>query len=163
MNLTAPIEWHGYELLIGIVYAIIAIIGLYFIASHRNIGKGIITLGFSTIIALMTFLPVIAPKIEGYTQGSPIAFYESMKTRDVLIYPTAYKSYAHLFYSAKLPPKDFPNYVKPSDEDLMNGISEKPVFFMAKVKRAKELMNDPRVEPIKDLHGFTVFRVKNTQ
>jgi hypothetical protein len=80
-----------------------------------------------------------------------------------LIYPTAYKSYAHLFYSGKLPPKNFPNYDKPSDEELMNGISEKPVFFMAKVKRAQELLKDPRVEPIKELHGFTVFRVKNTQ
>ena len=163
MNLMAPVEWHGYELMIGIVYAIIASMALYFIASHRIIEKGIITLGFSTIIALMTFLPVIAPKIEGYTQGSPIAFYESMKTHDVLIYPTGYKSYAHLFYSGKLPPKDFPNYERPSDEDLMNGASEKPVFFMAKVKRAKDLMNDPRVEAIKDLHGFTVFRVKQKQ
>lgn len=163
MNLTAPVQWYGYELMIGTLYAIIASIGLYFIASHRNIEKGIITLGISTTFALMTFLPVIAPKIEGYTQGSPIAFYESMKSQDVLIYPTAYKSYAHLFYSGKLPPKNFPNYDKPSDEELMNGISEKPVFFMAKLKRAKELMNDSRVEAIKELHGFTVFRVKNTQ
>lgn len=163
MNLTAPVEWNGYELLIGIMYAIIASVALFFIASHRNITKGIIMLGSSTTFALMSFLPVIAPKIEGYTQGSPIAFYESLKSQDILIYPTAYKSYAHLFYSGKLPPKDFPNYERPSDEELMNGASEKPVFFMAKLKRAKELSNDSRVEQIKELHGFTVFRVKKTQ
>jgi 4-amino-4-deoxy-L-arabinose transferase-like glycosyltransferase len=159
LNLGAPIIWHGYELGIGLMYMIIAGFGVYFLYTQESFEKGILILGISTIFALMTFLPIIAPKIEGYTQGSPIAFYESMKSRDVLIYPTAYKSYAHLFYSGKLPPSDFPNYNKPTDEDLMNGASKKPVFFMAKVKRAMELRKDPRLEPISELHGFTVFRV----
>ena len=159
LNLGAPIIWHGYELGIGLMYMIIAGFGVYFLYTQESFEKGILILGISTIFALMTFLPIIAPKIEGYTQGSPIAFYESMKSRDVLIYPTAYKSYAHLFYSGKLPPSDFPNYNKPTDEDLMNGASKKPVFFMAKVKRALELRKDPRLEPISELHGFTVFRV----
>jgi hypothetical protein len=159
LNLGAPIIWHGYELGIGLMYMIIAGFGVYFLYTQESFEKGILILGISTIFALMTFLPIIAPKIEGYTQGSPIAFYESMKSRDVLIYPTAYKSYAHLFYSGKLPPSDFPNYNKPTDEDLMNGASKKPVFFMAKLKRALELRKDPRLEPISELHGFTVFRV----
>jgi 4-amino-4-deoxy-L-arabinose transferase-like glycosyltransferase len=159
LNLGAPIIWHGYELGIGLMYMIIAGFGVYFLYTQESFEKGILILGISTIFALMTFLPIIAPKIEGYTQGSPIAFYESKKSQDVLIYPTAYKSYAHLFYSGKLPPRDFPNYNKPTDEDLMNGASKKPVFFMAKLKRALELRKDPRLEPISELHGFTVFRV----
>ena len=159
LNLGAPIVWHGYELGIGIMYMIIAGFGVYCLYFQKSLEKGMLLLGISTIFALMTFLPIIAPKIEGYTQGSPIAFYESMRSQDVLIYPTAYKSFAHLFYSGKLPPSDFPNYNKPTDEDLMNGASKKPVFFMAKVKRAMELRKDPRLEPISELHGFTVFRV----
>jgi len=162
LNLGAPVYWSGFELVIGLIYFIIAGYGMYLIGTQRNIHAGLIVLSSGTVFALMTFLPIISPKIEGYTQGSPIAFYESMKSQDVLIYPTAYKSYAHLFYSGKLPPRDFPNYTKPSDEELMNGASEKPVFFMAKVHRARELQKDSRLELIKDLHGFSVFRVKNT-
>jgi len=162
LNLGAPVIWNGFELMIGIVYAIIAGFAFYQIGIQNRIQYGLIILSSSTVIALMTFLPIIAPKIEGYTQASPIAFYESLQSQDVLIYPTAYKSYAHLFYAGKLPPRDFPNYEKASDEDLMNGASEKPVFFMAKVQRSRDLQKDTRLEFIKDLHGFSVFRVKST-
>jgi hypothetical protein len=72
LNLGAPIEWQGYELAIGILYLTIAAIGLSFLFYRKSIEKGIVILGISTIFALMTFLPVIAPKIEGYTQGSTI-------------------------------------------------------------------------------------------
>ena len=162
MNLTAPVYWSGYELGIGIIYFMIGITGWFFLQKQTMMKKGIVLLACSTMIALLTFLPIIAPKIEGYTQASPIAFYQGMQGKDVLLYPSGFKSYAHLFYSGKLPPKEFPEYTKLTDEELMNGASKKPVFFVAKIKRAQELLHDPRVKPIAELHGFTVFRVQST-
>jgi len=162
MNLTAPVYWSGYELGIGIIYFIIGITGWFFLQKQTMMKKGIVLLACSTMIALLTFLPIIAPKIEGYTQASPIAFYQGMQGKDVLLYPSGFKSYAHLFYSGKLPPKEFPEYTKLTDEELMNGASKKPVFFVAKIKRAQELLHDPRVKPIAELHGFTVFRLQST-
>ncbi|MBM4151644.1 MAG: glycosyltransferase family 39 protein [Ignavibacteria bacterium] len=162
MNLTAPVYWSGYELGIGIIYFIIGITGWFFLQKQTMMKKGIVFLACSTMIALLTFLPIIAPKIEGYTQASPIAFYQGMQGKDVLLYPSGFKSYAHLFYSRKLPPKEFPEYTKLTDEELMNGASKKPVFFVAKIKRAQELLHDPRVKPIAELHGFTLFRVQST-
>jgi len=162
MNLTAPVYWSGYELGIGIIYFMIGIAGWFFLQKQTMMKKGIVLLACSTMIALLTFLPIIAPKIEGYTQASPIAFYQGMQGKDVLLYPSGFKSYAHLFYSRKLPPKEFPEYTKLTDEELMNGASKKPVFFVAKIKRAQELLHDPRVKPIAELHGFTLFRVQST-
>jgi hypothetical protein len=83
--------------------------------------------------------------------------------KDVLIYPSGFKSYAHLFYANKLPPSDFPDYARLSDEELLNGASKKPVFFIAKTKRANEMQDDSRMEAIGEFHGFTVFRVKTTK
>jgi len=162
MNLTAPVYWSGYELGIGIIYFMIGIAGWFFLQKQTMMKKGIVLLACSTMIALLTFLPIIAPKIEGYTQASPIAFYQGMQGKDVLLYPSGFKSYAHLFYSGKLPPKEFSEYTKLTDEELMNGASKKPVFFVAKIKRAQELLHDPRVKPIAELHGFTVFRLQST-
>lgn len=161
MNLSAPVYWSGFELGIGMIYCIIGIIGWTFLRKQTMMEKGVLLLTCSTIIALLTFLPIIAPKIEGYTQASPIAFYQGMQGKDVLLYPSGFKSYAHLFYSGKLPPKEFPEYARLSDEELMNGASKKPVFFVAKIKRAQELLLDPRVKPIHELHGFTVFQVQS--
>ena len=161
MNLTAPVTWTGFELFIGVLYSSIGIFALICIQKQHLIERGMGLLSFSTIISLMLFLPIIAPKIEGYTQAAPIAFYQSLKGKDVLIYPSGYKSYAHLFYAEKLPPTDYPNSVRHTDEELMNGASKKPVFFIAKIKRAKEMMLDSRVIPVKDLHGFKVFRVQS--
>ena len=163
LNLTAPVQWTGIELAIGIVYAIIACMGLILLQRKEMIFKGIIVVSGATMIALMTFLPIIAPKIEGYTQASIIDFYKSMKHKDVLLYPTGFKSYAHLFYSEKRLPRDFPDNRSYTDEELMNGASKKPVFFIAKVRRAKELRGDFRVQHIQDFHGFSVFRVITQQ
>jgi 4-amino-4-deoxy-L-arabinose transferase-like glycosyltransferase len=163
MNLTAPVSWSGYELSIGIVYFCIVMISIYFLGKQQLLEKGLLLLCLSTMFGLMAFLPVIAPKIEGYTQASPISFYQSMIGKDVLIYPSGFKSYAHLFYANKLPPSDFPDYARLSDEELLNGASKKPVFFIAKTKRANEMQDDPRMEAIGEFHGFTVFRVKTTK
>lgn len=159
-NLEAPVIWHSYEIGIGIVYVSIALIALFYLRKQESIEKGLFMLATSTAVSLFAFLPIIAPKIEGYTQASPISFYQSLKGKDVLLYPSGFKSYAHLFYSEKLPPSAFPVYSRYSDEELMNGASKKPVFFVAKIKRAQEMRKDPRIEPIAEYHGFTVFRVK---
>lgn len=65
---------------------------------------GIYTVFLSTIPTLWLFLPLIAPKIEAYTQGSAIEFYQSLEGKDIYVYPYHFKSYAHLFYSKNFHP-----------------------------------------------------------
>ena len=68
-----------------------------------------------------------------------------------------FKSYAHLFYSRKMPPEDG---TVPGREELLTGKIDKPAYFVMKVNRAgKYLDKYPQLEKINEKNGF-VFAIR---
>jgi len=96
-NLKADVHWSGYEFLIGVFFLIGIFVTLYFIVMKKKMNfvpvLFIITLVTTNLAAL-----IFAPKIEQYTQGAAIEFYQ----RSINKLPVAtigFKSYANYFYS----------------------------------------------------------------
>lgn len=165
-NLEAPVEWHSYEMLIGIGYFVVIVFILYkFILAKSTISNRkwlfISSLSVSTALCLFLFGAMIVPKIERYTQGSAIDFYESKRGQDVYIHVLGFKSYAHLFYFQKQPSKK--PFLKDSDYEnwLLNGNVDKPVFFVTKNDRIEDYRNNPNLEIIKEENGFVFLRRRN--
>ena len=154
-NLTAPVEWQGWEWMIGTVYGLL-ILGLLVLRQKRPVGS-VVTLFLATPVLLWFVLPAIVPKIERYTQGAVIDFYEAKQGQDVYIEPIGYKSYAHLFYFQKQPPTN-PNSYR--EDWLINGPVDKPAFFVTRNINIDQYRYNPNLEIIREEAGFVFLRRK---
>ncbi len=160
-NLTAPVQWGKWETTIGITFGFAIIVSLFL----PNRSK-IIVLFASTVISSWLFLPIIAPKIEGYTQASAVEFYQSLQDKDCYVKPVGFKSYAHLFYTKKprclapssldILPDDFENW-------LFDGDIDKPAYFVCKMQDAHICRQHKNIHEIGEKAGFVFFwRVPDT-
>jgi len=154
-NFTAPVDWDGWEWIIGLAYGLL--IGWALWTRQRKPLRGMVGLFMATPLLLWTFLPVIVPKLERYIQGGVIDFYEAKQGQDIYVQPIGYKSYAHLFYFRKEPPTN-PN--SNNEEWLLNGPVDKPTFFITKVDRAQNYRYNPNLELLSEEYGFVYFRRK---
>src|SRR5690606_763139 len=99
-SLDVSVPWTGFESLIGIGYFIAVLFTIWFFAKKKNT-RGILFLFYSTALCLFIYLLSVVPKIEQYSQGPAIKFYESLQAQDVYIWPVGFRSYAHYFYAKK--------------------------------------------------------------
>lgn len=158
-NLSAPVAWTGWETGVGILYLVMAASGVILLAKKRA-AAGFAALFSATAVAVWLFLPVIAPKIEGYTQSAPTQFYESLQGQECYIKPVGFKSYAHLFYSRKpqhlsaaalgIAPDDFEHW-------LFEGAIDKPAYFVCKQQNADICRRQKNLRQIDEKAGFMFF------
>ena len=164
-NLEAPVEWQGAEILIGILYFVILVFITFKFTNEKSNIKNrkwlfISILSLSSALCLLFFGANVVPKIERYTQGAAIDFYESKRGQDVYIQVLGFKSYAHLFYFQKK--KSVYSAQKESEYEnwLLNGKVDKPVFFITKIDRLKDYHYHPNLEVIKEENGFVFLKRK---
>ena len=128
-SLNVTVQWSGFESLIGICYFILVIVAVILFYKKKN-RVAILFLFYSTAICLFIYLFSVVPKIEKYSQGPAIDFYETLVGKDVYVWPIGFKSYAQYFY-AKKPAS--PVYGEKDEQFLLKGNIKKPAFFVVKV------------------------------
>jgi len=92
------VGWNGYEYLIGVVYAVVI---LFFIGClyKRKIQLALMILVIGLGSSMILFSKYVVPKIEMYSQGPAIEFYESVQDENKYVVTVGFKSYAHYFYA----------------------------------------------------------------
>lgn len=153
-SLQVKVNWSGYESFIGIAYFML-IVAAVIMLSKKQYLKGILFLFYSTAICLFIYLLAVVPKIERYSQGPAIDFYESMKGKDAYIWPIGFKSYAQYFY-AKKPPS--PIYGEADENFLLEGNIDKPAFFVVKINNTTFDSTCKECKLIKQEGGFKFYR-----
>lgn len=128
-SLNINVHWTGLESLTGILYFILVALAVY-LFSKRYHWKALLLLFYGTAVCLFVYLITVVPKIERYSQGPAIDFYQSLKGKDVYVWPVGFKSYAQYFYAEK---PQFPKYGKDDLDFLMTGAIDKPAYFVVKV------------------------------
>lgn len=133
-----------------------------------------------TLVSLQLFLLLILPRIEPFTQGPALSFFEKLQEDDVYIETLGYKSYAQYFYGKMMPVGDTASYRAFTDstlyryqgmasrdipnqqfkEWLMNGAIDKPAYFVSKIQQEKEFSAHPNLEVIGKEGGFVFYRRK---
>ncbi|MCK6604912.1 MAG: glycosyltransferase family 39 protein [Ignavibacteriaceae bacterium] len=172
-NLEAPVIWGGYEFVPGLIYAALIIFALVLIIKGRVL-RGYVVSATSTAVILFIFLPLVVPKVEGYTQRTPISFYESKIGKDEYVKVVGFRSYADLFYTRK------PKHLSASgvgvehkywEDYLLNEKLDKPAYFVTKFDEEyinirgekKKWVEHPNLEVVEIKAGFAFLKRKNPE
>ena len=127
------------------------------------------------------------PKIESFTQGPMISFYERLKGQDVYVTPVNMKSYAQYFYSEVTPLEEndalaifkkqlLEEHNANSFNDLtqenktifnsqvvtwlMTGNVDKPTYFVVRVHHQDKIQDNPDCEFLYEEGGFAFYKRK---
>ncbi|HRO43358.1 MAG TPA: glycosyltransferase family 39 protein [Flavipsychrobacter sp.] len=152
-NLQADVSWTAWESLWGLFYIVAIIVAV--LVMRRNFAKGMLTLAVVQIIIIQITILHFTPKIEAYSQRAAIRYFKSFVGKDVYVQPLDYKSFAHLFYTKKLPSTN-PNYH--NQAWLLRGAVDRPTYFICKVTGADEFRKLPQLQEIGQQYGFVFFR-----
>lgn len=152
-NLAAEANWTGFEFLIGLLF-LIAVVFIFIYVKKELILKRAILLWSATILFTYSTLLFIVPKIEKYSQGAVIEFFESTKNKDVYVKNLYFKSYGTYFYG-KTQPTENKNFY---DENwLLTGDIDKDVYFVTKIHRAHLLEKYSELKKIGEKNGFVFY------
>ncbi len=185
-QLSVDIPISGWEFLIGIFYFISIVFGIYLL-SRLQVVKSVLVLSISTAFCLLVFTRVMVPKIESFTQGPMISFYENLKRQDVYVTPVNMKSYAQYFYSDMQPLKEsavLKNYKKQllkkyqatsfndltqKDKTIFNSEIihylmfdpvDKPTYFVVRFNQKDRMDSNPKCEFLYQKGGFAFYKRK---
>ena len=150
--------WIGIEPLIGLIL-LIGIIGAL-IASRRSLRTAMVVLFGSVAFFIAAFLPLVAPRIEAYSQGAALDYYVSLRGSDVYTKPLTMKSYAHLFYTQK--PYRLSSAAKGIAVDdwepwLISGSIDRQATFVCRVNDAANWSTVPTLRERYRDGGFIIY------
>jgi 4-amino-4-deoxy-L-arabinose transferase-like glycosyltransferase len=151
-NLQAPVYWSGYEKWIGLFF--IGAMWSIFLSKKRKPIQKVFYVMVLGIGILMAYVALVVPKIEGYTQSTPIDFYESKVGQKVYIETLGFKSYAHLLYFQK------PGESADAETLLTTKKLDRPCYFIMKVTEGDQLKYHPNLELMKEENGFLFYKRK---
>ncbi len=156
-NLKADVSWTGFEWLIG-VGLIIGILLMMLLINRKKLKQGLIGIFIISTVSVSTAILIVAPRIEPYSQGAAIEFYEYLQNKDCYIETLGFKSYAHLFYSRKQEQANINSYQL---DWLLKEPIDKPAYFVSKVTSADGIIRDyPELKEIYRKNGFVFFMRK---
>jgi 4-amino-4-deoxy-L-arabinose transferase-like glycosyltransferase len=159
-NLQANVQWGYAECLWGLGYLIAILIAI--VAMKKDFRKAIVALCIIQLVMIQVTILHFTPKIEAYSQRAAINFYKKYESQEVYIWALGYKSYAYLFYAQK------PNFAnaqyykngKVNEAWLLDGVVDKPTYFVCKIPDAKQYLAHPRLEKLYEENGFVFFKRK---
>lgn len=158
-SLNVPVNWSGYESLIGVAYFVLVIIAVIMLTKKEYM-KGMLFLFYSTAICLFVYLLAVVPKIERYSQGPAINFYQSLQGKNVYVWPIGFKSYAQYFYAKK---PATPVYGETDEDFLLRGKITRPAYFVVKITNIKFDSTCNGCTLIKQEGGFNFYRREAVQ
>ncbi|MDQ3015395.1 MAG: glycosyltransferase family 39 protein [Bacteroidota bacterium] len=160
-NMEAEVYWSGMESGIGILFLLITVAGGIYLLKNQILKSAWILFGGTAIVIFLAAI-IVVPKIERYSQGAAIDFFEGRKNEDCYVQPLGYKTYAHLFYAQKQKPENELSY----DQNwLLTGDIDKPVYFVTKADRIDRYKDFTELKELYRKNGFVFLKreVANTE
>ncbi|MBL1279154.1 MAG: glycosyltransferase family 39 protein [Fluviicola sp.] len=152
-SMKTPIYWSGYEFLIGVFFLIGMILSTIFL-KRGMINKALVTISKTVAFSLLLVLFFILPKIEGFTQGPVISFYESIQGEDCYVESYGYKSYAQYYYFQQ----PYGLSEKRKDQTwLLTGNVDKDVYMVSKSTNT-ELDANANFKLVRKVGGFRFYK-----
>lgn len=154
-NIKAQVHWSGFEWLLG-VFMIAGVGWMLVLIRKEKIVQGIIGIFIICLITVNISSFVIASRIEQYSQGAAIEFYQYLQEEDCYIETFGFKSYAYLFYSSKKEPLNKDSY---KTDWLLKGDIDKPAYFVSKITSVNSILQEnPGLKEIYRKNGFVFFK-----
>ena len=177
-NLSANVHWSGFEFLIGLLFLTGSLL-IYMAIKKQKLHFFYQGAAFN-IVFLFTAILLIAPKIEGYTQGAAVEFYKSCAYQNCYIETRGFKSYAYLFYSQRKP-NDYTNPVQKQEIVktldylekeghsrvksyamanllwLENGEIDRMAYFVSKTIDEKTVLTNKNIVKLYNRNGYSFY------
>ena len=153
-NILLPVQWGGFEYLLGIIYLVILVVVLIKLKNNINY---IINLFLINALVLNLLMLFIVPKIEQHTQGSMIEFFQKHNNSNEYVTTYGFRSYAKFYYTNKQKPQN----INALDEDwLLNGAIDKPVYIVCKMYDKEKVLQLKNIHYLYEKGGFVFFKRK---
>lgn len=153
-----PINSTNWAYSISLIMLILFFISFYHYQKN-NFSIAVKSLFWGNIIYIQLILFFFIGKIEQFSQGANVAFWQSHASEDAYITTYGFKSYVPYFYG-KAKPHSNSNYV--NQDWLLNGNVDKPVYIACKINRHVEL--EQKVQNLIFLYaqnGFYFYKKKS--
>ncbi len=156
-NLNAMVDWNYALSIPGLIYGV-AIVMAFVWLRRLQYQRALLAFFISTMLFIQVVLLLFVPRVEEYSQGAAIEFFEGLQQQDCYVTTLGYKSYAPYFYSRKKPER-----IEASDNSwLLRGKVDKPTYIVCKCTSAENIIKENR-EFITELYrknGFVFFKRK---
>lgn len=154
-SLQAQVHWSGWEKLPGILLLIAVLFFLSY--SGKAIRRSLVVLFMGALVAFNLTIVFITPKVEPYSQGAAIEFYESKKEEGAIIETIGFKSYAHLFYGSRPPQLG----AAVTDSILRyNSHPDVPVYYVGKIQNDAENLQQLPLIKLYEKNGFVFYKLR---
>ncbi len=155
-NLQANVKWNGFETVPG--FLMLAGVIYFIVMANKNIRRALVILFVTSMVAVNILLVMIAPKVEPYSQGAAIEFYESKEKENAIVETLGFKSFAHLFYAKR------PAHLGKAVTDSILAMPTQPsvpVYFVSKIMEEENIKRDaPQMEKMYSKNGFVFYRLR---
>lgn len=152
-NLHANVQWNYLEIIWGLL--LVAGIIIVFILMKKNLRNSVLLLSVLQVLLIQITVLHFTPKVEAYSQRTAVHFFEQFEGQDVYVQVLGYKSYAHLFYTKKLPSTN-KNYY--NEDWLLRGAVDKPTYFICKNTEAFQYLQMNTLDKTGEENGFIFFK-----
>jgi 4-amino-4-deoxy-L-arabinose transferase-like glycosyltransferase len=153
-NMAAQVHWTGWEALAGVWMCVVLYLGHRFF-TKREYPSGIVAVFGGTTLFVTITLYYFINRIEGYSQRAAVEFFQQRQGETCYVMTKGYKSYAEWFYTRMPPITD--SRVQ-SENWLLTGHVDRPVYVVCKVTSAKEVAAIPGLKELYRKNGFVFFR-----
>jgi 4-amino-4-deoxy-L-arabinose transferase-like glycosyltransferase len=151
-NLQSPVAWEGFEKWIGVIWSALILYTVW--GKNGGSFQKFLTFMVAGIFLIFAYSRFVVPKIEGYTQATPIDFYIAKSGQEVYVETVGFKSFAHLLYFQK-------QKGSPTGEELMSRSSvDRPTFFVMKSDAEDRFKYHPNLILINEQNGFLFYKHK---
>lgn len=179
-SLETRVEWRGYEFVVGILFLLAT---LFFLTRiyKRGTQRAFFGLAITAVMTTWLLTVLITPRIEEYSQGPAIEFYENLRGKDCYVETIGFKSYAYMFYTNRQPSHNSPamlEYIRKNEARMtqeghaaafsfnlmslnwmLNEKIDKPAYFAIKVNEVDEtLKGEPNLREIYRKGGFAFLK-----
>jgi 4-amino-4-deoxy-L-arabinose transferase-like glycosyltransferase len=177
LNLQAQLIWHGYEVIIPVLF-ILSMILIY--KAIKTNSMMAFKLGYGLqIMFIVSAINTFVPKAELISQHAAISFYQEIGKTDCYVESNNFKSYAYIFYSDRRPHHyqsksltDFIDYfysVQDKDAFKLNfyatanafwmktGEIDKPAYLVCKTPDEADVLKHPGISKLYSMNGFSFF------
>lgn len=137
-RLVLPVEWPWYTLLPGLI--IIGGITVLTLAKKKKaLRQAGVQLALSALF-VTSALAVFAPRIQAYSQGELVSFFESHAGEDAYFGTAYHKSYAHWFYG-QVSPSVYRSGCQ-ERQCRFHEVITKPLFFSSPMRKTEQVLRE---------------------
>lgn len=158
-NLQADVHWAYWEVVFGLLVLLCFIVFIFW--KRKNRLTALYVFFISQAISITAIVYHFTPKIEAYSQGAAISFYQSVETEeDAVIFPVGMKSYAYLFYSQKKLPDSNEKHSS-SPMQVMEERLDLTLYLVVRNFNEDQIQRDfPKAKKMDERNGYLLYKVE---